>query len=184
MGGLTSMRRRQVSRRSRILSGESIAGWVFADLLLVLFVVGLASAVPEEPPEPTLEPTRSPEPKIVGMETVPAKITIRFNAADLVSGGESARAEARHVCAAVRKAAVKMRGQRAALVLIFGGAPEATPAQRAARAVGKQLTCADPNLFPAGTPRRPFWDGGLAYGQARLEVFQYTTENFAPEGAG
>lgn len=179
------MRRRHISsRRSRILSGEAIAGWVFADLLLVLFVVGLASAVPEEPPKPEPSAAPSPEPEIVGMRTIPSKATIRFNATELVAGGGSARAEADDVCKAVRKATTKLRGERAALVLIFGGAPEAAPAQRAARAVGKQLTCADGDLFPPGTPSRPFWDGGLDYGEARLEIFSYITEQSAPEGAG
>lgn len=179
------MRRRHVSsRRSGLLSGESIAGWVFADLLLVLFVVGLASAVPEEPPEPEPSASQPPEPKIVGMQTKPAKASIQFSAAELVAGGEAGRAEEKDVCKAVRRATVNLRGERAALVLIFGGAPEAAPAQRAARAVGKQLTCADGELFPAGTPSRPFWDGSLTYGQARLEIFSYITEQSTPQSVG
>ena len=65
------------NRRGRLLASESIAGWIFADLLLVLFLVGLGSAIaytPPEPPEPPPEPPAVPQ--IVGMKTDPTTVTL------------------------------------------------------------------------------------------------------------
>jgi hypothetical protein len=173
------------SRRGRLLSFESIAGWVFADLLLVLFVVGLASAVPVEPPpvpeaveKATAKP--KPKPKIVGMKTEPVTATIGFDAQALVSPGGTAKTQGRSVCRTIRGSSGSIDGERAALVLIFGGAPEAATGQRVATAVGEQLTCANKELFPRGTPFRSFWDGSLPLGKARLEVFVFTTKQSAP----
>lgn len=173
-------RRHREGRHSRVFF-ESIAGWVFADLLLVLFIVGLASAIPVDPPEPpppTPRPAHTKKPKvIVGMKTEPIKKTVRFNASELTTPGKPGKAERKRVCKAIRKAVAGrvFDGRRAALVLIFGGASEAETGQRVARTVGKQLRCADKALFK-GAPYRDFWDGSLRYGAARLEVFVFTTK--------
>lgn len=157
------------------MSTESLAGWIFADLLLILFLVGLGSAVAVRPPEPppervTAEPPKPPKPerKIVGMQTEPRKLPVTFDPKQLASGN-------RALCGEIRKKTRKMDDQRAALVLVFGGGAEVGIGQDMARGVARQLTCANRDLFPAGTPARPFWDGGLQQGSARLEIFLYTT---------
>lgn len=175
------MRGRDV-RRSRLFSVESVAGWVFADLLLVLFLVGLGSAIPAEPepePEPkahkTEKPPKKPDPPIVGMQTIPVVATVRHDPRAVANGGPRSAA-ARVLCSKVRREMEALKGERAALVLLFGGAPDVVQGQDSARAVARQLECAAPHVFTARTPTRPFWDGGLPLGQVRLEVFLFTTE--------
>jgi hypothetical protein len=155
-----------------------VAGWVFADLLLVLFLVGLGSAVPVEPPAepkpPKPVPTAPPVP--VGMQTKPVVLDVGFNAARLLTEQGVSASESRAVCARVRKA-VKRSGiahRRAALVLIFARAAEPTRGVAIAERLGRQLRCADAALFN-GTPTRAFWKGGVE-GQAALEVYLFTTK--------
>ena len=82
------------TRRARSrLSTESIAGWILADILVVLFIVGLGSAVPPKieaattKPSPTPTPTATPpkpkpkpkpQPRIVGMKTKPTVLEVGF----------------------------------------------------------------------------------------------------------
>ena len=162
------------SRRGRLFTVESIAGWIFADLLLVLFLVGLGSAkayTPPEPPKP--EPKQAP---IVGMKTDPTSVQVQVNGQRLGSGAPLSKSDQRAVCRAVRAKLGPVRGERAALVLIFGGASEVQTGQNVARAVGRQLNCADSQVFAGRVPTRAFWDGTLPLGSARLEVFLFVTE--------
>lgn len=184
-------------RRGRLRSAEAVAGWVFADVLLVLFIVGLGTAIPTiiEPPEPP-EP---PKPQIIGMETKSTKVTVRVSADELLSTGPAADKARSAACRSVRQATAKLTDDKAeaALVMIFAGHPnEASQAQRVAAAVGQQLNCASPRLFPKdgfgpgkiATPAdvtsgseiggvvRPFWNGRLPYGEAQLEIYVFTTK--------
>ena len=80
---------------------------------------------------------------------------------------------------------------------IFGGHPdEASRAQQVAAAIGQQLNCASPTLFPKSSfgpgktasradvasgreitgVVRPFWNGRLPYGKAQLEIYVFTTQ--------
>jgi hypothetical protein len=164
--------------RGRLLSIESIAGWVFADLLLVLFLVGLGSAQPmaavPDPPKPVVHEKKKPT--IVGMRTEPRAVSITFNAARLLASGASRQAAERTVCQQVSRAVKGFRSDRAALVLIFGGAPDVSAGQEIARRIAPQLSCGNANVFTRGTPTRAFWDGTVPQGTARLEIFLFTTE--------
>lgn len=184
-------------RRGRLRASESIAGWVFADLLLVLFIVGLGTAIPKEiePPPP---PKPEPKPQIIGMETTSSRVTVRVDADALLGAGVATKAR-RDACLAVREATADLTARKAeaALVMIFSGHPdEASQAQRVAAAIGQQLNCASPKLFPkrsfgpGKTPSpadvtsgreisgvvRPFWNGRLPYGEAQLEIYVFTTK--------
>lgn len=162
------------SRRGRLFTVESIAGWIFADLLLVLFLVGLGSAkayTPPEPPKP--EPKQAP---IVGMRTHPALVRVHVNGARLGTGTALSQPQQQAVCRAVRSELAPVRGERAALVLIFGGAPDVSTGQNVARAIGRQLRCANNHVFAGKVPTRAFWDGSLPLGKARLEIFLFTTD--------
>ncbi|MFC6287569.1 hypothetical protein ACFP3Q_14375 [Nocardioides sp. GCM10027113] len=148
-----------------------MAGWVFADLLLVLFIVGLGSAVAYTPPPPP-----EPEPKIppiVGMKTEPTSVLVDVNGPLLARGLSLTPPQRRAVCASVKRGLGPVRGERAALVLIFGGAPEVTSGQNVARAIGRELGCADKKVFRGKVPTRAFWDGTLPLGKARLEIFLF-----------
>ena len=173
---MSSPRFGSLNRRGRLRTSESVAGWVFADMLLVLFIIGLGAAFML--PKPPEIPKEEPKPKIVGMKTDPVSVSVRVDAKALSGRGDRARAAGKDACMTIRKATQRQAKtkQRAALVLIFGGAPEPSPGQGVARAIGKQLTCASDTVFVRGTPYRSFWDGSLPYGKARLEIFLFTTE--------
>lgn len=161
-------------RRGRLRSYESLAGWVFADLLLVLFLVGLGTAIPVDPPEPP-PPVPVAKPEIIGMKTDPVKLDLAVDADALLAGDPKAQSKARGL---VKRATsgLSSKGQEAALVLIFGGGETAGVGQRVAEAVYPQLRRAADGVFPRGTAKRYFWDGSLPYGAVRLEVFVFTTE--------
>ena len=184
-------------RRGRLRASESVAGWVFADLLLVLFIVGLGTAIPVDPPKPRPKP--EPKPQIIGMETTSTKVTVRVNADAILGSGASAAKARRGACMAVREGTADLTAKKAeaALVMIFAGHPDAaSQAQRVAAANGQQLNCASPTLFPKdafgpgktanpsdvtsgreiGGVVRPFWNGRLPYGEAQLELYVFTTE--------
>ena len=161
-------------RRGRLFSAESAAGWVFADLLLVLFIVGLGSAIKYAPPPPP-----EPEPKvppIVGMKTDPTSVTVRVNGQALSTGAAMPPPARQTVCRAIRSELRPVKGERAALVLVFGGAADVEAGQNVARAIATQLSCADQNVFRGNVPTRAFWDGSLPLGQARLEIFLFLRE--------
>ncbi len=161
-------------RRGRLFSAETAAGWVFADLLLVLFIVGLGSAIKYTPPPPP-----EPEPKIppiVGMQTDPTSITVKVNG-QILSTGTAIPPRARQaVCRAIRSRTGPVKGERAALVLVFGGASDVETGQNVARAIASQLSCAEKNVFRGKVPARACWDGSLPLGQARLEIFLFLRE--------
>ena len=172
--------------RTRI-SPESIAGWVLADILIVLFIVALGSIVPPKieaatvapNPTPSATPKLKPKPAapkktIVGMKTKPAVFTVSFDARHLTSTGKAGKSAEQSVCKTLDKKSARLGGQPAALVLIFAGGSDVQSAQRNAKAVGRQLPCANADVFTSAVIR-PFWDGGLAAGKARLEIFQFTT---------
>lgn len=159
-------------RRGRLRSTESLAGWVFADMLLVLFLIGLGSAITFDPPEPEPEPEPA---QIVGMRTDPVRISVRVPAADLVSGEKSAQRAARSALARASKRHDR-GGNEAALLLIFGGGESVGAGQSVAVALRPELTAVSRGLFPRNTPSRFFWDGSLEYGEVRVEVFLFAKE--------
>ncbi|NYH92509.1 hypothetical protein [Actinopolymorpha rutila] len=116
------------------------------------------------------------------MATKPVNVSIGLNAGALVTPGQVGKAESRHVCSKLRQRSKVLTGKKAALVLIFGGATKPGPGQQVASAIGKQLHCANADIFAPQTPFRAFWDGSLDYGQARLEVFVFTTKQSASAG--
>lgn len=167
-----------VSTRSRrrgraFLRPEALAGWVFADLLIVLFIVGLGSATAPEIPDPVA--VEDPVPKIVGMRQDPEVVAIVYATDDLIGSGARSDGEARLVCQRIADAARPLQDQRAALVLIFGGGQDIGVAQESAVRIAGQLKCADQTLF-SGATTRDFWDGALPRGSARLEIFLFTTD--------
>jgi hypothetical protein len=190
-------------RRGRLRATESVAGWIFADLLLVLFIVGLGTAIPHEveadPPKPPPKPKAEPKPQIIGMKTSSTKVTVGVDADALLGSGVAAAKARRAACLEVRDATADLTTKKAeaALVMIFGGHPdEASRAQGVAAAVGQQLNCASPTLFPKASfgpgktasradvasgreitgVVRPFWNGRLPYGEAQLEIYVFTTQ--------
>lgn len=162
------------ARRGRLRATESLAGWIFADMLLVLFLVGLGMGVSRDITKPEPEPEPTPTQQIVGMETDPVKKTISIDASGLLSG--SAKAE-EDTCKKIRKAFANEidAGAEAALILSFAGSQEPSRGKMISKKVGDQLTCASKTLFTTEKERvfRPYWDGKIGEGKVQIEVFLF-----------
>lgn len=147
-----------------------LAGWLFADMLLVLALVSMgdrgdplaaqAGATPTKSAAPSPEPSRTP----TGPRSVARKpVKIRLTAAV----GDTAR-----MVKQLRTATTRFEGREAAFVLTFGQAPEPGDGQAYAREVNEALRKARPGMFTDATTR-DFWYGGPS-GSADLEIYFYT----------
>ncbi|MFI7020224.1 hypothetical protein [Streptomyces sp. NPDC050164] len=149
-----------------------MAGWLFADMLLVLALVSmgdrgdpLAARSEAEPSKsavvtPSPEPSRTPTgPRSVARKPVKVRLTAAV--------GDSTR-----MVKQLRAATTRYQGREAAFVLTFGQAPEPGDGQAYARDVNKALRKARPDIF-TGATTRDFWNGGPS-GSADLEIYFYT----------
>lgn len=169
--------------RRRGLTPEAIAGWLFADLLLVLFIVGLGSqvtkSVAEPRPSPSASASRKQEPKKPGMRTKPVVLSVPVRADALLSGpGSRQRAASRALDRELSKelksprVAEQTEGLRAAVVLAFGQTgSDISKGQRLARQVLGELPDIEPSLFK-GAAGKPFWNGS-ATNRVELWVYLY-----------
>ncbi|MER7817852.1 hypothetical protein [Streptomyces sp. NPDC096153] len=149
-----------------------LAGWLFADMLLVLALVSMgdrgdplaarAAARPstsaEAKPSPTPTPTQT-GPRSVERKPVKLHVTAET--------GDSTR-----MVKELRAATSRYEGREAAFVLTFGKAPEPGAGQAYAREINKSLRKARPDMFIDATTR-DFWNGGVS-GAADLEIYFYT----------
>lgn len=151
-----------------------LAGWLFADMLLVLALVSMGDrgdplaaqtdakpskstvATPSREPNPTPTPTG---PRSVARKPVKVRVTAAV--------GDSTR-----MARQLRAATTRYEGREAAFVLTFGQAPEPGDGQAYAREVNKALRKARPDVFTDATTR-DFWNGGPS-GSADLEIYFYT----------
>lgn len=178
------------TREGRSHSMDWIVGWLFADLMIVLFIVALGTndvsagptpartptpAVKPPKPTPTPTPTKTPSrPRLPGIATEPALFTVPI-AADRVLGGSSAvrTAELTKFRDRVRVIAQQnLVGRRAGIVLVWGESPDVNRGMRLADLAGRQLTAAHPQVFRATVPRT-LWKGGGSEGRVTLEIYLF-----------
>ena len=156
--------------RPRRFGTVALAGWLFADLLLVLALVAMGG---ESDPnsavsKPTSTPTRSapvhtpgPSPSPSQLRTIDKKsVIINVQGADTAS-----------LLTQLRNATAPFSGREAALVLTFGGG---NAGDTYAHLVNGLLHQARPTLFPATTATRDYLDLGSVPETAKLEIFFYT----------
>jgi hypothetical protein len=163
------------ARRGFRFNPLHLAGWLFADMLLVLALVSMgdrgdplaAQAAARPSPSaasPDAEPSPEPSPTPQGPRSVKRKpIKIHVDAAV----GDTAQ-----MVKQLRAATARYEGRAAAFVLTFGQAPEPGDGQAYAREINKALRKAQPEMFTDATTR-DFWSGGSA-GSADLEIYFYT----------
>ncbi|MGP3999657.1 hypothetical protein [Streptomyces sp. 8N706] len=157
------------------LSGrpELLAGWLFADLLIVLVLVVLGGQRTESPtggadPSPSSAPSR-PATAPPGLDRTPVVIEVLGEASDqdVLGGDRERRARAhRSLVAAVRAAVdlqvrqadaegeVGLSGRRAAICAVFGTfrtsfGVDSERSKKYALAASRLFNEADPALFPA-----------------------------------
>lgn len=142
-----------------------LAGWLFADLFLLLLVIALGSLPREErtssssSPSPSASPSPSwsGQPAERGLVLKPCSFTVKTGSDGSVKAQFTSQ---------LRKAGVASR--TAGFVLSFGTAPDPGPGQAAADKVNSVITKGLPRFRHA--PKRGYWKGG-ATGKVRIDVF-------------
>lgn len=181
------------------LSGDSrrpdatlLAGWLFADLLLAIFVVFLGAqggepiagaAVPPTTtsivPTTTSPPVTAPPPtKPAGVETTPYLTVVETNSDLLLGAASPARdAELRRVAAvtAERLKADGFEGRRAGFVLTFGVHPTVGVGQRIADAYNDGLRANLPAVFATAALRNFDYRANSGIGSVRVEIYFLTS---------
>ncbi|MCX5377979.1 hypothetical protein [Streptomyces sp. NBC_00091] len=163
------------ARRSRF-SPLTLAGWLFADMLLVLALVAMgdqgdpvkaasakqrpgASQSPSLSPSPSAKPTPS-GPRAVEREAV--EISLDAGAGDV-----------ERIVRQLREKTEQHKGRTAAFVLTFGRSPEVGVGVDYARRVNALLGQARPEMF-TGATTRDFFVQGASGGHADIEIYFYT----------
>ncbi|MET7366019.1 hypothetical protein ABZS61_09340 [Streptomyces sp. NPDC005566] len=148
-----------------------LAGWLFADLLLVLALVAMGdrgdplAAAAGPPASASAKPKPSASPKPSGPRAVlkkPVKVSIT------AEPGDRHRIEQR-----LRAVTARYEGRQAAFVLTFGRHSDPGAGGAYAHEVNSLLTKARPDMFE-DTTTRDFWKGGATAGHADLEIYFYT----------
>ncbi|WP_152627399.1 hypothetical protein [Streptacidiphilus melanogenes] len=165
-----------------------LAGWLFADVLLMLVVVVLggqqvttpsaaagAHPTPTHGASPSPGATRSTPP---GLDPNSSSVFARnVDVSAVIAGDRSALDKVRQqILAAVRG----FSGRQAAMVFVWGSAASCSGcgvsidlSQQLAQAVAPHVHSWDPAFFPVNSPKliRPYFDGSGPANSVRLELF-------------
>ncbi len=165
-------------RRSRRVNSDPViaVGWIFTDLLLGLVVILLASQVVV--PKKTLAETPRPKPSptvktLATMEKKPKFVELQVDADGLLNERPAA-VEALNRQLVRRTKDLRNQQREAAMVLVWGYAPESGTGQQIARKVSKNLSDNTGALFKKAT-KRDLWHGGFK-GRVQLELYLYQQE--------
>ncbi|MET9672497.1 hypothetical protein ABZY68_05270 [Streptomyces sp. NPDC006482] len=148
-----------------------LAGWLFADMLLVLALVAMgdqgdpqaAAARPGSSATPKPGPPKSQKPKGPRAVTrTPVKVSIDASPGDRDG-----------ILARLKSATARYEGRQAAFVLTFGRHSDPGAGGAYASEVNSLLAKARPDMFKGATTR-DFWKGGASGGHADLEIYFYT----------
>ncbi|MCB5166313.1 hypothetical protein LG634_15900 [Streptomyces bambusae] len=162
-------RRPRLRPRSRF-NPLHLAGWLFADMLLVLALVAMgdqgdpvraAQAAPHTKPGAT--PTAKPKPKGPRAVVRTAKeLSLDADAGDTAQ-----------IVRQLRTKTAPWQGRKAAFVLTFGRSPDVGGGVEYARRINSLLTKARPDMF-TGATTRDFFVQGSSGGHADIEIYFYT----------
>jgi hypothetical protein len=154
-----------------------LAGWLLADSMLGLMLLGLAAdsgaaAPAAAAPSPTASASPSASPSIATAS--PTGVEVSPVVKEMAAGPGQSDAE---IAAQVRRqfAALAATGRRAAFVLTFGSAPSPGPGVALAKRVNAALGTARGDVF-TGAGRRDFWqatDADAPTGTVRVEVYLF-----------
>lgn len=153
---------------SGLLSPLAIAGWLFADMLLVFALVALGN-------QPDLAPSRPVAQAAVPSPTVPVKPAgpraVEKKGVEVNVSGDPDDQEA--LVTQIRNATGTYEGREAAMVLTFGGGGNPGVGQAYAHSVNRLLAVARPEMFTQ-TTTRDFHNLSSPSGSAELEIYFYT----------
>lgn len=160
--------RRRGGRRAR-LGPLALAGWLFADFLLVLALVAMgdqADPLADRRPTPTPSPTHTATPKPTATPAGPRSV-MKGRFEFRVSGTDNAA-----LVRQIKNATAAHATQQAAFVLTFGGTQNGTAY---ARRVNGLLHTARPHMFDRNTATEDFLNLQAASNTAKVWVYFYTT---------
>jgi hypothetical protein len=174
-------------RAGYLLSVPMLAGWLFADLFLVLFIVAFSSqptvALPK--PRPVASAAhRPPLPKKrhgpQGLQSAPVDFKLFVSPTGLDSADPAVQNRARtQLLAGVHQqlASRHLLGRKAGFVLVFatsinGAADPINEALRVATSAIQDLQHYDPAVFPDGMGGEGLWAGTGDY--FHFQIFFYT----------
>lgn len=151
-----------------------LAGWLFADLVLVLALVSMAdrpdplAARPVSKPSPSSSPSSSPSPSPSPTPTPVGPRSVELKPQQIrVKGGTS-----KDIVSQINKGTKKWPGRTAALVLTFGGSQGGT---EYAHRVNSLLGKARPEMFSKKTATDDFHDLGEPANTAIIRIYFYTS---------
>ncbi|MFF3017785.1 hypothetical protein [Streptomyces sp. NPDC057939] len=151
----------------------TLAGWLFADMLLVLALVAMGDqgdpvkAATAKKPGPSPSPSASPSPS----PTPSGPRAVERQAVELAF--DAAAGDTDRIVRQLRERTEAHKGRTAAFVLTFGRSPEVGGGVDYARRVNALLAQARPEMF-TGATTRDFFVQGPAGGHAELEIYFYT----------
>jgi hypothetical protein len=171
---------RQLFGRARRQFAPHLAGWLFADLLLLLFLVALVS-VPPSAATPAAEPTTTPMPSPSSTPGPPKLPVLDLESVNFKVSGLNADGLLREDPSSVDALVEKFRDQltakgaqsrRAGLVLTFGAAPTYDYRSGIGYKIADELIKLIKSRLPlfAGIASRSLWTTGTV-GDVELEVF-------------
>lgn len=172
-------RRRRFGATPRT-SPEALAGWLFADLLLVLFIIGIGSGLTivltddPAPPGPTEdEPAVVIPPPPPSMRLDPIHLEVGVDAATLLSSDPATAQAARAALNSdIAAQTAGLTGQRSAMVLTWGHATTPTTGQDLARVAIAEMTAGRPDVF-GGSASKALWLGDPRSDRIELEIYLF-----------
>ncbi len=168
------MSRGENSKYQLLPGGASTAGWIFADMLLVIMIIALGAQVTKAADPDEGKVPKEPKGPVV-MQEKAIKHNVSFDADALLGGGAAAKREATKVRQQIRAKTQNLKGKKAAMVMVWGRAPEVGRGTSIANTVAKQLKPSNPRVFSDVVPR-PLWTGG-SEGVAELEIYVLSRES-------
>lgn len=163
----------------------AMAGWLFTDLLLALFIMGwgTAATVPAATPSPILSAGASPSPnpssspapttespRPVGLSTEPTRVLLTLTTD---SSGQPTSPETTRSALQTALETVPGGSTEAGMVLVWGYANEVNAGMTLAQAVAQELPTARPDIFGDAT-FRTLWKGSRSVGEVELEIYYLT----------
>ncbi|MFJ8011236.1 hypothetical protein [Streptomyces sp. NPDC096339] len=155
-----------------------LAGWLFADMLLVLALVAMGdqgdpvkAAEADKNSRASASPSASPSPGPTASPTPTGPRAVERTAVELSVDGDASDTD--RILRQLRDRTGQYQGRTAAFVLTFGRNPEVGGGVEYARRINGLLAKARPEMF-SGATTRDFFVQGSSGGRADIEIYFYT----------
>jgi hypothetical protein len=155
-----------------------LAGWLFADLFVVLFIISLASqppAVTHKPLRPTSSPSASPSPSPSPthsqqsvLQRQPTDVNVPVSPSELQQLDADPADDGSLLSGLNSQLATDgLRGKKAGFVLLLVPGPDVGPAEATAQSIVGSLPSQDSATF-GSTAGEGYWNGNVSYVQFQI----------------